>query len=88
MIADVVLDYHYEVDIDTLQKALSESDMLAQWIWDNNFKAEEGYEFEFTSEPNEWWDGFVTGVVLTGDEFNKLVYKWNRQVKKLSLNGH
>lgn len=76
MAADVVLDFHYEADVETVWKALTESDMLSQWIMDNNFKAEEGYSFQFTSEPNEWWDGIIKGEVTAVNAPNKLSYTW------------
>ncbi|UUX32777.1 metalloregulator ArsR/SmtB family transcription factor [Fundicoccus culcitae] len=76
MTADVILDFTYSSTVAEVWNALTDSDMLAQWIWDNNFKAEEGYQFRFQSEPNEYWDGIVTGEVLVVDEPNQLAYTW------------
>lgn len=76
MTADVILDFHYEAPIEKVWEALTESNLLKEWIMDNNFKAEVGYNFEFTSEPNEWWDGIISGEVLVVEEPTKLEYKW------------
>lgn len=59
MTADVSLDFHYSSPIDQVWKALTDSEILAKWIWNNDFKPEVGHKFQFRAEPNEWWDGIV-----------------------------
>ena len=76
MTADVSLDFQYTSSIEKVWHALTESDTLAKWIWDNDFKPVVGSKFQFRSEPNEWWDGIVNGEVLEVDEPNKLSYTW------------
>lgn len=76
MVADVKLDFHYEVPRTKVWEALTQSNLLSQWIMDNNFKAEVGYQFEFTAEANEWWDGIIQGEVLKVEEPSKLEYTW------------
>lgn len=56
--------------------ALTDSDTLAKWIWNNNFKPIVGYKFQFRTEPSDWWDGIVDGEVLEVDGPNKLSYTW------------
>ena len=56
--------------------ALTDSDTLANWIWDNDFKPVVGQKFQFRAEPSEWWDGIVDGEVLEVDEPNLLSYTW------------
>lgn len=77
MKADVTLDFQYESPIDQVWQALTQSDLLAEWIMDNDFKAEVGHQFQFTAEPNEYWDGIIKGEVLEVDEPHKLVYSWH-----------
>ncbi|MFL2132826.1 metalloregulator ArsR/SmtB family transcription factor [Desemzia sp. FAM 24101] len=76
MTADVTLDFQLTSPIEVVWSALTNSDMLAQWIWDNNFKPVEGQEFQFRSEPNEYWDGIVNGEVIEVNEPHKLSYTW------------
>jgi uncharacterized protein YndB with AHSA1/START domain/DNA-binding transcriptional ArsR family regulator len=76
MTADVTLDFQYNSPIDQVWKALTDSDILAKWIWSNDFKPVVGYKFQFRAEPNEWWDGIVNGEVLEVEEPHKLVYVW------------
>ena len=56
--------------------ALTYSDMLAKWIWKNDFKRVIGHKFEFRASENEWWNGIVDSEVLVVDEPNKLSYTW------------
>ncbi|WP_313892393.1 SRPBCC domain-containing protein [Psychrobacillus sp.] len=73
---DVSLDFQFTSSIEQVWNALIDSDTLAKWIWDNNFKPIVGYKFQFRAEPSEWWDGIVNGEVLEVDELQKLSYTW------------
>ena len=79
MTADVSLEFHIESAIEQVWKALTDSDLLRKWIWNNTFKPEEGYGFKFHGPPNEWWDGIVTGEVLEVSEPYDLAYTWSSQ---------
>jgi uncharacterized protein YndB with AHSA1/START domain len=73
---DVSLDFQFTSTIEQVWNALTESDMLAEWIWDNDFKPVVGHKFQFRAESSEWWDGIVNGEVLEVDEPNRLSYTW------------
>ncbi|MHA6261557.1 SRPBCC family protein [Sporosarcina sp. CAU 1771] len=74
--ADVTLDFQFTSSVKQVWKALTDSDMLEKWIWKNDFKPVIGEEFQFRSEPNEWWDGIVNGEVLAVEEPHLLSYTW------------
>lgn len=76
MTADVVLEFQLKHSVEVVWRALTDSKMLAEWIWENDFKPVVGQKFQFRSEPNEYWDGIVNGEVLEVDEPYKLVYTW------------
>jgi len=76
MKSDVSLDYQFTSSIEQVWNALTDSDTLAKWIWDNDFKPVVGHKFQFRTEPNEWWDGIVDSEVLEVDEPHKLSYTW------------
>ncbi|MGE7093673.1 SRPBCC family protein [Lysinibacillus sp. NPDC048646] len=76
MKADVSLDFQFTSTIEQVWNALTDSDTLAQWIWDNDFKPGVGHKFQFRAEPSEWWDGIVDSEVLEVDEPNRLSYTW------------
>lgn len=76
MTADVVLDFQLNSSVEEVWHALTDSKMLAEWIWENDFKPVVGRKFQFRSDPNEYWDGIVNGEVLEVDEPRKLAYTW------------
>lgn len=76
MKADVSLDFHFTSSIDQVWNALTDSNTLAKWIWENDFKPVVGYKFQFRAEPNKWWNGIVDGEVLEVEEPHKLSYTW------------
>lgn len=76
MKADVSLDYQFTSSIEQVWNALTDSEMLAKWIWANDFKPVVGHKFRFRAEPSEWWDGIVDCEVLEVDEPRKVSYTW------------
>lgn len=77
--ADVALDFQLSSPIDKVWKALTDADILAKWIWNNDFEPVVGWKFQFRAEPNEWWDGIVDGEVLEVEEPYTLTYTWASQ---------
>ncbi|KAA0967013.1 SRPBCC domain-containing protein [Sporosarcina sp. ANT_H38] len=76
MKSDVSLDLQFESSIEQVWNALTNSDTLVKWVWDNDFKPVVGHEFQFRAKPSEWWDGIVDGKVLEVDEPHILSYTW------------
>lgn len=74
--AEFSVDFQLKSSITTVWSALTDSTILEKWIWKNDFKPSVGHTFKFQAEPNEWWDGVVTGEVLVVDEPNTLSYTW------------
>ncbi|MFC5448665.1 SRPBCC family protein [Paenibacillus aestuarii] len=70
------LDFQYTSSIEKVWSALTESGKLAQWVMDNDFKPVEGHQFQFRTQPTEWWDGVITGEVLVVDAPTRLSYTW------------
>ena len=76
MDTDVSLTFHFSYPIETIWKALTDSTILSQWIWGNNFQPIVGKSFQFWTEPSQWWNGKVDGEVLEVDEPYILSYSW------------
>lgn len=57
-------------------RALTESSLLEQWIFKNDFQPERGRAFTFRAEPSPYWDGIVKGEVLTSAPHTNLSYTW------------
>lgn len=73
MMAEVSLDFQLISPINKVWEALTTSEMLAQWVMENNFKPIVGYKCQFR---NEEIDLIVESEVLVVDEPNKLSYTW------------
>lgn len=71
--AEVSLDFQFTSSINTVWNALTDSDMLAKWVMENNFKPIVGHKCEFR---NDQWNLIVDCEVLVVDEPNKLSYTW------------
>lgn len=57
-------------------RALTEPDLLAQWLMPNDIVAAVGHSFTFTTTPVAEFDGTVRCRVLEVDVERRLVYSW------------
>lgn len=73
---EVSLDFYFKSPIEKVWFALTDSATLAKWIMDNDFKPIVGHQFQFRTQPTEWWDGIVNCEVLEVEEPYKLSYTW------------
>jgi len=73
----LTLDFEYKTTVEKLWSAITDSDKLAKWVMENDFKPVVGHRFQFRQTPNEYWDGIIDGEVLIVDEENRLLsYIW------------
>jgi len=68
----LVVEREFAHPPDRIWRALTQSDLLAEWIMPNDFRAEVGERFEMAAE----W-GKVEGEVLAIDPQRSLSYRWN-----------
>jgi uncharacterized protein YndB with AHSA1/START domain len=71
--ADISLDFQFTSSINTVWNSLTNSETLAKWVMENNFKPIVGHKCQFK---NEQWNLVVDSEVLIVDEPNKLSYTW------------
>ena len=71
--ADLSLDFQFKSPINKVWDSLTNSDTLAQWVMENNFKPIVGYKCQFRNEEIEL---IVDCEVLVVDEPYKLSYTW------------
>ncbi len=71
--ADLLLDFQFKSPINKVWDALTNSDTLAQWVMENNFKPIVGYKCQFR---NVEIDLIVDSEVLVVDKPYKLSYTW------------
>ncbi len=61
--------------IEKVWEAITKADEISTWFIKADFKAEKGYEYVFTSEPNEKGCTTISGVVKKADPY-VLIYTW------------
>ena len=71
--ADLSLDFQFKSPIDKVWNALTNPDILAQWVMENNFQPIVGYRCQFH---NEAIGLIVNSEVLVVDEPYRLSYTW------------
>ncbi len=71
--AEVSLDFQFKSSINKVWDSLTDSDTLAKWIMENDFKPVVGHRCQFQ---NPQWNLIVDCEVLVVDEPNKLSYTW------------
>lgn len=74
---------NFEQPVDVVWKFISESENLAEWLFDNDFVAEVGSSFRFWLPPQDSWDGILHGRVTSVVNQKSLSYNLNSS----SLNG-
>lgn len=74
--SEIQLEIFYPYPPELVWDALTDSDALAQWSMDNDFKAVIGAKFTFRDKPNKFWNGIIEGEVIEVERPNRLVYSW------------
>jgi uncharacterized protein YndB with AHSA1/START domain len=70
----------YPHPIETVWRAITDRNAIAQWLMENDFEPKLGHKFQFRAKPMGGWDGIVHGEVLEVDPPKKLRYSWRTNV--------
>ncbi|HEY0602414.1 MAG TPA: SRPBCC domain-containing protein [Herpetosiphonaceae bacterium] len=70
------LDRVYDHPSQYLWQALTDRELLAQWLMENTFEPQVGHAFQFRARPSFAFDGIVHCTVLEIDPRRRLVYTW------------
>jgi uncharacterized protein YndB with AHSA1/START domain len=57
-------------------RALTESQLIQEWLMGNDFQPEVGHRFKFRSTPVPNWDGVIDSQVLVIEPVSRLSYSW------------
>ena len=57
-------------------RALTQGELVKQWLMDNDFQPAVGHKFKFRSTPVPNWDGVIDSEVLVVEPNKKLSYSW------------
>jgi uncharacterized protein YndB with AHSA1/START domain len=72
----IVVEYDLARPPDKVWRALTEPKLLAQWLMENDIRAEVGHCFTMRAQPVPGWDGVVRCEVLEVEPHKKLSYSW------------
>jgi uncharacterized protein YndB with AHSA1/START domain len=57
-------------------RALTEGQLIKEWLMENDFRPVVGHGFKFRSTPVPNWDGIINSEVLIVEPNKKLSYSW------------
>lgn len=57
-------------------RALTISELMAEWMLPNDFQPKVGWKFSLRTQPVANWDGVVAGEVLEVEPPTRLAYRW------------
>ena len=57
-------------------RALVESSLISEWLYENDFRPIVGNRFQLRGKPRPHWNGVVDGEVLCVEPERKLSYTW------------
>lgn len=73
----LVIERQFAHPPEKLWRALTENQLVAQWLLKNDFEPTVGKKFQFRSDPVPNWDGIINGEVLVVDPITRLSYTWS-----------
>jgi uncharacterized protein YndB with AHSA1/START domain len=73
----VVIEREFEHPPEKVWRALTQSELLAEWLMQNDFKPVVGHKFNFRAQPNPHWNGVTDCEVLVVEPNKRLSYSWS-----------
>ena len=70
------LEWVYPHSAELVWECLTSSELIAQWLMQNDFKLEKGHKFQFKAKPMPGWSGIVDCEIKEIIENKKLSYSW------------
>ena len=67
----------YPHPIEKVWRAISDPELVGQWLMPTTLRAEVGHRFTFTTKPYPGFDGTVHCEVVTVDEPYEFAYRWS-----------
>jgi uncharacterized protein YndB with AHSA1/START domain len=72
----VVVEKEFAHSPQKVWRALTEGDLIRQWLMENDFQPVVGRAFQLRAEPVPGWDGVIDGEVLLAEPYERLSYSW------------
>jgi uncharacterized protein YndB with AHSA1/START domain len=83
----IVVEYDLPYPPEKVWRALTEPQLLAAWLMQNDIKPQLGHRFTFRAAPVPGWDGVVHCEVLAVEPDRRLRYSWRGGSDKLEQYG-
>ncbi|MFZ1922376.1 MAG: SRPBCC domain-containing protein [Xanthobacteraceae bacterium] len=68
-----------------LWRALTQPQLIAEWLMNNDFEPTVGHRFNFRAEPQPGWNGIIDCEVLVVEPNKSLSYTWNSGEADLAI---
>ena len=72
----VVVEKEFAHAPEKVWRALTEGDLIRQWLMENDFQPVVGRAFRFRADPVPGWDGVIDCEVLVAEPYGRLSYRW------------
>jgi uncharacterized protein YndB with AHSA1/START domain len=72
----ISMEYDLPHPPERVWRALTEPELLAEWLMVTDLRPSIGNSFTFKTDPTPWWDGVVHCEVLELDLHKRLRYSW------------
>lgn len=73
----VVFEKEFAYPPEKVWRALTQGDLIAQWLMENDFQPLVGHRFQLRSTPMPNWNGIIDCEVLLAEPQKRLSYSWN-----------
>lgn len=73
---NIKLEWFYPHPPQLVWECLTSSELIAQWLMENDFKLQKGHKFQFRAKPMPGWSGVVDCEIKEIIEHKKLSYSW------------
>lgn len=84
----IVVDFDVPQPPASVWRALTEPDLVAQWLMPNTIEPRVGHQFTFSAQPMAGWDGTVHADVLVAEPTHRLQYTWRGGDRNATAYGH
>jgi uncharacterized protein YndB with AHSA1/START domain len=84
----VLSEAEFDQPVETVWRALTDSEWLAVWFFPNDIQPVVGHKFTIWSRPIERWDGEFKCEVLSVEAPNTLSFRWYGGHEELKGFGH
>ena len=72
----VVVEKEFAHPPEKVWRALTEGDLIKQWLMENDFQPVVGHRFQFRAQPVPGWNGVIDSEVLVAEPYERLSYRW------------